>query len=92
MASPVTRSPNQGTLCGYVGVPLDQHDAPDLLDGLEAIAHGGLTYQGLCQGHICHVPEPGEGEVFWFGFDCGHYKDFQPGTRGTCSRGSSASG
>lgn len=41
--------------------------------------HGGLTYSAPCQDVICH--EPGEGEpddVWWFGFDCGHYLDFAP--------------
>ena len=27
---------------------------------------------------ICHVIEPGDAEVFWFGFDCGHYDDMAP--------------
>jgi len=41
--------------------------------------HGGLTYSGKCSGHICHVPEPGESDdVWWFGFDCAHYKDITP--------------
>lgn len=28
---------------------------------------------------ICHVPAPGRGEVWWFGFDCGHLNDISPG-------------
>lgn len=29
---------------------------------------------------ICHLPGPGEpDDVWWFGFDCGHAWDFQPG-------------
>lgn len=29
---------------------------------------------------VCHVPAPGEpDDVWWFGFDCGHGHDVQPG-------------
>lgn len=31
--------------------------------------------------NICHIPEPGKGEVWWYGFDCGHYNDLSPATR-----------
>lgn len=42
--------------------------------------HGGLTYADRCGGSICHVPKPGEpADVWWFGFDCGHAWDIQPG-------------
>ncbi len=42
--------------------------------------HGGLTYSGACEGHICHVAQPGEPDpVWWFGFDCGHAGDVSPG-------------
>lgn len=45
--------------------------------------HGGLTYSGLCSGHICHVPKPGQPDnVFWFGFDCAHGGDGMPGMAG----------
>ena len=28
----------------------------------------------------CHIPLPGESDnVWWLGFDCGHYMDVQPG-------------
>jgi len=41
--------------------------------------HGGLTYADACQGHICHVPKPGEPDnVWWFGFDCAHSGDVSP--------------
>jgi hypothetical protein len=48
--------------------------------------HGGLTFSDACADttdesrHICHVPDPGEPDhVWWFGFDCAHYRDFCPG-------------
>lgn len=50
--------------------------------------HGGITYSGECQNTgdpatgICHVPAPGDPEnIWWLGFDCGHYDDTQPGLR-----------
>lgn len=73
-----------GAWCGYVAVtgehPLygkSYDDVHEEIPGLEV--HGGLTYSGKCQGHICHVPEPGESDdVFWFGFDCNHAGDEAP--------------
>lgn len=74
-----------GALCGYVGVteghPLfEQHyETP------EVEIHGGLTFTDFCtpgepvEG-ICHVAAPGrDGRVWWFGFDCAHAFDVQPG-------------
>jgi hypothetical protein len=78
-----------GVWCGYVGLPPGHplhgtgydkaHQAADL------DAHGGLTHAGSCdedaeEGHgICHVPLPGRpADVWWLGFDCGHYLDFAP--------------
>lgn len=47
--------------------------------------HGGLTFSGFCGEHredgrgVCHVPGEGEPErVWWFGFDCNHYRDIAP--------------
>jgi len=48
-------------------------------DGPDVDVHGGLTYSGRCSGHICHVAQPGEpDDVWWFGFDCGHFLDVLP--------------
>ena len=77
----IKRGP-MGVWCGYVGVP-NTHplygksygDADDA--GIEV--HGGLTYANKCAGEICHVPEPGmPDDVWWFGFDCGHWNDIVP--------------
>lgn len=78
-----------GNLCGYVGVPeghplhhgdYDDENFPVLL------AHGGITFADTCAKdgneaeNICHIPELGDPDnVWWFGFDCGHYDDFAPG-------------
>jgi hypothetical protein len=71
-----------GAWCGYLGVPPDhpwygcsQTALDDVLD-----AHGGITHAGECDGHICHVPDPGEPEhLWWVGFDCAHAFDLVPG-------------
>lgn len=83
----VVRSSTMGAWCGYVGVaeghPLfgKMYDEVDDFD-----VHGGLTFSDHCEpdgaeaSRICHVPGPGEPDhVWWFGFDCGHAFDLQPG-------------
>jgi len=78
---------HMGSLCGYVGVPPEhpfyrQHYDSPVTENIHA--HGGLTYSDLCQGLICHKPEPGEErDIWWFGFDCGHYQDVSPGLNAT---------
>ncbi len=81
----VRRSPSGGNYCGYVGVEkthpaYDKGYGDDLFDDVSV--HGGLTFSGLCHDEkdpeiaICHVaPEP----VFWLGFDCAHFQDYDPG-------------
>ncbi|HYJ33795.1 MAG TPA: hypothetical protein VE326_11300 [Candidatus Binatia bacterium] len=75
-----------GALCGYVGVPPSHPWHGKDYDDVDAFAHGGLTFAGACQEGaedgpgICHVPEPGRpADVWWLGFDCGHYMDLSPG-------------
>ena len=48
--------------------------------------HGGLTYAAGCaetddpSKHVCHIPQAGRPtNVWWFGFDCAHYRDLVPG-------------
>jgi hypothetical protein len=70
-----------GALCGYVGVtsshPCFEKDYDDVRS---EEAHGGLTFSGFCNDHICHEVEPGEdAHVWWLGFDCAHAGDFVPG-------------
>lgn len=78
--------PEQGNWCGYVAVepghPLHGHDYSDT----DLEVHGGLTFAAGCrddepvESSVCHIPEPGKsGEVWWFGFDCGHWNDIAPG-------------
>lgn len=84
----IRRHASLGFLCGYVGVnkahPLFgkfYDDANGYIDG----PHGGLTFSDKCQKsdsnhEICHIVEKEEdGNIWWFGFDCGHSCDFAPG-------------
>lgn len=48
--------------------------------------HGGLTFAGDChddepeESAICHTPGEGDpDDVWWFGYDCAHAWDRQPG-------------
>lgn len=50
--------------------------------------HGGLTFADGCQKsddpskHVCHVPQAGRPDpVWWFGFDCVHFRDVSPRMR-----------
>ena len=69
-----------GKLCGYVAVPPGHPLHGENYNDVPSIrVHGGLTYSEKCQGHVCHVPKPGESDdVWWFGFDCGHGCDLVP--------------
>lgn len=68
-----------GGWCGYVGlVPGHPYYGKSYHD-VSAEVHGGLTYSEPCQGHVCHVPEPGEPDnLWWLGFDFGHGGDYSP--------------
>ena len=60
----------------YSGTDNDYDSSPEK----HVDVHGGLTYSDFCADHICHVPQPGESDnVYWFGFDCGHFDDVLPG-------------
>lgn len=69
-----------GHWCGYVAVPPGHPDHGKHYRDLDVVSvHGGLTYAAACEGHICHVPKPGEPDgVWWFGFDLHHWRDLAP--------------
>jgi hypothetical protein len=71
-----------GHWCGYVAVP-PGHAAYGKDDDAAGVSvHGGITYASVCNGDICHVPEPGEpDDVYWLGFDCAHSRDAAPNAR-----------
>lgn len=77
----ILRHPHHGYLCGYVGVDRAHpaYGKHPLQEEVKASAHQGLNYGALCDGLICHVPEPGmPDDVWWLGFDCGHSWDLAP--------------
>lgn len=89
LACLIVRADMTGALCGYVGVPEGHpwHGAGVGFTG--ANVHGGVTYGAPCDvgGHICHEPRLGEpADVWWIGFDCGHYYDVLPGTNALLAR------
>jgi len=61
--------------CGYVAVPKGHPAYEKQRDDIEVSIHGGLTYGGKCHDLICHG---GKDDVYWVGFDCGHYEDIIP--------------
>lgn len=68
-----------GNWCGYVAVCEGHPAFKQDYNNVPVDVHGGLTYSAPCQGHICHVPKPGEpDDVWWLGFDCGHAWDYIP--------------
>jgi hypothetical protein len=76
-----------GSLCGYVGVPPGHPWYEKRYDDVDADVHGGLTFADGCShgewsDSICHtVPDGQPDDVWWLGFDCGHYLDISPGLR-----------
>lgn len=83
----INRHPQDGHWCGYVGVPEGHplHGKSDIWEaGVDAPVD--VNYAAPCmedgaeENSICHIPLPGESDnVWWLGFDCGHYMDVQPG-------------
>ena len=65
----IVRNKITHTLCGYVGVTSGELVGVhyDRLEMGDYSPHGGFTYSN------------GEGNVWWFGFDCAHADDFLPG-------------
>lgn len=69
--------------CGYIALTKDHpyygksYNEIDPECTLEV--HGGLTYSDACNETICHKTETND-EVWWLGFDCGHYQDLSPGS------------
>lgn len=80
----IVRGPG-GALCGYVGVGKTHPYFKKDYDSIDVEVHGGLTFASLCAEHgeeessICHLVEENEDDlVWWFGFDCAHYRDLSP--------------
>jgi hypothetical protein len=74
-----------GVWCGYVGVPPEHPYHGRDYDDMNVDVHGGLTFAAGCQEGlppeigICHTPVAGRPDnVWWLGFDTGHFMDYQP--------------
>jgi hypothetical protein len=83
LACMALRHPDHGHWCGYVGVPREHpFYGKDYREVENAVPfHGGLTYSGLCEGSICHVPAAGmPADVWWLGGDFAHAFDYVPGS------------
>ena len=82
-----------GAWCGYVGIPpthpLYERNYDFIHEHADIRVHGGLTFTGHCdkgaspERGICHVPEAGEAEPWWVGFDTAHAGDRCPGMEAT---------
>jgi hypothetical protein len=81
----IRRNHQLGNWCGYVGVAASHPAFGKDCREIDVDVHGGLTFAEFCdedekETGICHVPEPGsDARVWWFGFDCGHAWDLEPG-------------
>jgi len=83
----MVRNPVLGNWCGYAAVPPGHPWHGKSANDLDVHAHGGVTFSSLCDGHICHVPKPGEpADVWWLGFDAGHAWDIVPGLESLFTR------
>ena len=73
------RNPSCGHWCGYVGVTANHPYYGKYYGEIDIDVHGGLTYSDHCNGEICHKAKEGEpDELYWLGFDCGHFDDLSP--------------
>jgi hypothetical protein len=88
----IVRNPTLGCLCGYVGVYTDhpwhgyRYHGPCTADNpcgkewcdhtpeSQIEVHGGITFSGK-RGRAESFDE----NIWWFGFDCGHWRDLTPG-------------
>lgn len=78
----LVRQPHLGHWCGYAAVLPGHKYFKKRYSDIDVNIHGGLTYSEHCQGHVCHVPKPGQPDnVWWLGFDCAHSGDVSPGMR-----------
>jgi hypothetical protein len=68
-----------GIWCGYVGVQKGHSAYAAHYDNVDVDVHGGLTFSG-------RLPYVKPNDIWWLGFDCGHFDDFIPGLTGLPGR------
>jgi len=74
------RHPEHGSWCGYAAVPPGHPLYEKSAFNIDLDVDARLNYSDFCGGAICHIPQPGAPDnVWWFGFDCGHFRDISPG-------------
>ena len=64
-----------GAHCGYLGVPKSHPWFGKDYNDLDVEVHGGLTYANGAP----DFPYATGLEIWWVGFDCGHFMDYMPG-------------
>jgi hypothetical protein len=74
----ILRIPALGILNGYVGLPKGHPDYGKSYDDIEVSVHGGLTYNSYK-----NPKTKEEDDLWWIGFDTGHYGDLCPGLHKT---------
>ena len=60
---------HMGYRCGYVSIPKQSKLYGKNYDDIDVYCHGGLTYS---KDYLNGIPEQ---DLWWIGFDCGHYGD-----------------
>gem|GEM_PF-1850641 len=66
----IRRHPVMLHLCGFVGVPKEHKFYGVSYEAIRGIdVHGGLSFSGEIEG---------EGNYWWFGFNCAHEEDYCP--------------
>ena len=60
-----------GHRCGYIGLPKGHPLHGKDYDEIDINVHGGLTYSD----NSGTYPVENTGDIWWIGFDCGHYMD-----------------
>lgn len=64
--------------CGYVGVGIEHEGFAFDYEEVDIDAHGGITYTG---DNSTNYPITTDKPTWWFGFDCAHAGDDEPGGR-----------
>lgn len=74
----IWRNPALKFLCGYVGLPEGNKYYGVHYDEIDLNVHGGFTFAGSFSGERKSKCEDNNNNLWWIGFDCGHYGDYIP--------------
>lgn len=74
LACRIIRTRHSGSLCGYVGIPLENcwhgKGYDEIPEVIQSHTHGGLTFADYY--------DHDDSNLWWLGFDCAHCDDFSP--------------